>query len=106
MRELGPIPPLIRLGLVVGPVPAGAVLLFHDHHLPTITPLTARSAIAVPSVIAPTNKFAWSDAQILQPAVDADFRMAAKLTVPAPPQTELVLQGVDPRGVIRPHYHG
>jgi hypothetical protein len=103
MREPGPMPSLVRLGLVIGPVLIGAVLLFRLHS-PTITPLSAKPATTAPSSIgsaaaaAPTNALAWSDAQISNPAnVDTDLKMAAKLMVPAPPQTEPALQGVDPR---------
>jgi hypothetical protein len=50
------------------------------------------------TTIAPTQALAGSGAPISNSAnVNTDLRMAEKLMVPAPPQTDLALQGIDPR---------
>jgi hypothetical protein len=50
------------------------------------------------TAIAPTQALAGSGAQLSNSAnVNTDLRMAEKLMVPAPPQPELALQGIDPR---------
>jgi hypothetical protein len=50
------------------------------------------------TAIAPTQALADSGAQLSNSAnLNTDLRMAEKLIVPAPPQTDLALQGIDPR---------
>jgi hypothetical protein len=94
-----PVASLVRLGLAIGSVLVGAVLLFHVRYSPTI-----KSAAAVPvaQVRQPTAKVRSAPninatTAPSSPNSATDFREAAKLMVPAPPQTEPALQGVDPR---------
>jgi hypothetical protein len=50
------------------------------------------------TAIAPDQAFAGADAQLSSSAtLSTDLRIAEKLMVPAPPQTDLALQGIDPR---------
>ena len=60
--------------------------------------LTATSSDRFATTIAPDQALSGSSAQLSNPAtVNTDLRLAEKLMVPAPPQTDLALQGIDPR---------
>jgi len=118
MDGLRSVPSLARLGLIVGSILIGVVLLFHVRYSSTTIALAPKSsAPAVGQVnhpaklqsqatssprfataIAPDQALAVSGAQLSNSAnVNTDLRIAEKLMVPAPPQTDLALQGIDPR---------
>ena len=118
IREPDSVPSLVRLGLIVASILVGPVLLFHVGHSSTTISLAPKSsAAAVAQVnhpaqlqsqatlaprfaraIASDQVLAGSGAQLSNSAnVNADFKMAEKLMVSAPPDTDLALQGIDPR---------
>jgi hypothetical protein len=120
MRDPRSFPLLTRLGLIVGSILIGVVLLLHVRYSSTTISLAPKSLAAVvaqvgqpataklqskatsspnfATAIAPTRALAGSSAQVSNSAnVNTDLRMAEKLMVPAPPQTDLALQGIDPR---------
>ena len=118
IREPGSVPSLARLGLTVGSILIGVVLLFHVRYSSTTISLAPKSsAPAVAQVnhpaklqsqatssshfataTTPTKALAGSVAQLSNSTnVNTDLRMAEKLMVPAPPQTDRALQGIDPR---------
>jgi hypothetical protein len=119
MRDPRSFPLLTRLGLIVGSILIGVVLLLHVRYSSTTISLAPNSLAAVvaqvgqpataklqskatstnfATAIAPTRALAGSSAPISNSAnVNSDLRMAEKLMVPAPPQTDLALQGIDPR---------
>src|SRR6516164_6838246 len=118
MREPGSVPSLARLGLIVGSILIGVVLLVHVRYPSNTISLAPKSSTAAvaqvnhpaklqsqatssprfATVIAPDQALAGSGAQLSNSAnVNADLRIAEKLMVPAPPQTDLAPQGIDPR---------
>ena len=115
-REPVSVPSLPRLGLIVGSILVGAVLLFHVGYSSTTISLAPKSSAPAPAqvsrpakshatsspdfarAIAPPQGLAGSGAQLSNSAnVNADLRIAEKLMVLAPPQTDLAVQGIDPR---------
>ena len=113
IREPGSVPSLVRLGLIVGSILIGVVLLFHVRYSSNTIALAPKSSTAVAQVnhavklhsqatssprfaaaIAPDQ--ALADSGALSNSA-TDLRTAEKLMVPAPPQTDLTLQGIDPR---------
>ena len=112
MDGLRSVPSLARFGLIVGSILIGVVLLFHVRYSSTTIALAPKSsAPAVAQVNHPAKPQATSSPRFAtaiapdQALADlgalsnstTDLRMAEKLMVPAPPQTDLTLQGVDPR---------
>jgi hypothetical protein len=112
IHEPGSVPLLARLGLIVGSIVVGAVLLFHVRYSSTTISLTPKSLAAATAKlqsratsspnfateIASTQAVMGLGAQHTNSAdLNADLRIAEKLMVPAPPQTDLALQGIDPR---------
>ena len=128
MREPGSVPSLARLGFVVGSMLVGAVLLFHVRSSSTtisVAPKSvgavaaqvsqsaaaklqwqARSSAHFATAIAPTQALADSWALSNSANVNTDLRTAEKLMVAAPPQTDLALQGIDPRRLRASFQHG
>jgi hypothetical protein len=113
IREPGSVPSLARLGLIVGSILIGVVLLFHIRYSSNTISLAPKSSTAVAQVNHPVKlqsqsttspRFAaaiapdqaLADSGALSNSA-TDLRMAEKLMVPAPPQTDLTLQGIDPR---------
>ena len=114
IREPSSVPSLARLGLIVGSILIGVVLLFHVRYSSNTISLAPKSSTAAvaqvnhpaklqsqatssprfATAIAPDQ--ALADSGALSNST-TDLRMAEKLMVPAPPQTDLTLQGVDPR---------
>ena len=114
IREPGSVPSLARLGLIVGSILIGVVLLFHVRYSSNTISLAPKSSTAAvaqvnhpaklqsqatssprfATAIAPDQ--ALADSGALSNST-TDLRMAEKLMVPAPPQTDHTLQGVDPR---------
>jgi hypothetical protein len=103
---------LARLGLMVGAIVIAVVLLVHVRYSSTTISLTPKSLASVTAKqqsretsssniateIASTKSPPGSTGQLAISAnVNADLRAAEKLMVPAPPQTDLTLQGIDPR---------
>ena len=115
MRQPDSVPSLARLGLIVGSILVGVVLLFHVGYSSTTISLAPKSSAAAvaqvnhpaklptssprfATAIAPIQALAGSGTPLSNSAnVNVDLRMAEKLMVPAPPQTDLALQGIDPR---------
>jgi hypothetical protein len=118
MDGLRSVPSLVRLGLIVGSILIAVVLLVHVGYSSTTISLAARSSahavarvnhqakLQLPATssdrfataIASDQALAGSSVQLSNSAtVNIDLRLAEKLMVPAPPQTDLALQGVDPR---------
>jgi hypothetical protein len=123
-REVGLGPLLVRLGVVVACLLALVVLVVQGRHLLTahapVDPIragptaldrhTTKSASSTPLVralaaqsgspadnAAPDMRDRFDAGFAIQPALNADYVEAARLMIPPPPQTELGLQGVDPR---------
>jgi len=114
IREPGSVPSLARLSLIVGSILIGVVLLSHVRYSSNAISLAPKSSTAAvaqvnhpaklqsqatssprfATAIAPDQ--ALADSGALSNST-TDLRMAEKLMVPAPPQTDLTLQGVDPR---------
>jgi hypothetical protein len=112
MRGLSSVPSLARLGLIVGSIVIAVVLLLHVRYSSTtissapksLAALTAKlksqatSSAHFATATTPTQALADSGAQLSNSAkVNADLTVAEKLMVPAPPQTDRALQGIDPR---------
>jgi len=118
IRQPDSVPSLARLGLIVGSILVGVVLLFHVGYSSTTISLAPKSSAAAvaqvnhpaklqsqatssprfATAIAPIQALAGSGTQLSNSAnVNVDLRMAEKLMVPAPPQTDPALQGIDPR---------
>jgi hypothetical protein len=123
--EVGLGPLLMRLGFVAGVVFALVVIVAQGRHLlmaqapvdsfrADLTALdrhttkSASSTSLVPAFAAPTGRSPADNAApdmrtrfdvgfAIQPALNAEYVEAVKLIIPPPPQTELGLQGADPR---------
>jgi hypothetical protein len=111
-RGVGLGPSLVRLGLVVGLVIALVSIVAQGRQgLPTEAPVdsmaamptasdkhTPKSASSLPKPGAESDLRTRLDVGFTtQPSNDPDYLAAAKLIIPPPPQTDLALQGVDPR---------
>jgi hypothetical protein len=116
-------PLLVRLGLVAGLVLALVAIVGESRYwLPTKAPvdsisveppasdkhtIKSASAKSVPALASPAADQSWAhsadmrtrfDAGFsIQPGNNSDYLEARRLMIPAPPQTELGLQDVDPR---------
>jgi len=111
-RGVGLGPLLVRLGLAVGLVVALVSIVAESRRwLPTEVPVdsmaampsasdkhTPKSASSSPKPSAESDLRTRLDVgSTIQPSNDLDYVAAAKLIIPPPPQTDLALQGVDPR---------
>jgi hypothetical protein len=96
MRGTGFVVPLVRLGLVLGLALLGIVLLAHFQKLaPTTVPSISPSSPSVPPTNVITSNLPRADES--GPRVDGALIGAAAMMIPAPPETELALQSIDPR---------
>ena len=95
MRGTTFVVPLVRLGSVLGLVLLGVALLARFQP-PATPPLsTSPSSPAVPRTNGIVSNLPRADENA--PRVDRALIEAAAMMIPAPPETELALQGVDPR---------
>jgi len=98
---------LVRLGLVLGLVMVGIVLLEEFRppattkaaSTPSSSPVVAASIPSSSPAVPPTNDIVSNvpRADENAPRVDRALVEAATMTIAAPPETELALQGTDPR---------
>jgi hypothetical protein len=95
MSETESMLPLVRLGIVLAPALMGALLFTHLRQpVATTAPPAPESipTVAPPDTVASIN-IATSNTAI----VDADIIAASRMMIPPPPETEMALQGSDPR---------
>lgn len=87
---------LVRLGLVLGLVLLGVAVLvrFQPPAATTAASVSPSSLVVPPTKVIPSNV---SRADDNPPRVDHALIEAAAMMIPAPPETETALQGIDPR---------